>query len=248
MPYATNGDIRIHYQIEGEGPALVLHHGSFGSGSDWRDFGYTEALQRDYQLILIDARGHGASDKPHDQADYDMASRVSDVTSVLDAQHIQQAHFFGYSMGGWIGFGVAKYAPLRVRSLILGGAHPFAESLQGFRDGVSGGMAALISMLKQAYGPYMTPSMLERHQANDLEALLALSQDRTDLSDVLPSMRIPCLLFVGEADPRFTGVCECAESVKDATFFSLPECGHVAALGRRDLVLPHVAAFLSKHR
>ncbi len=53
----TNGDIRIHYQIEGAGAPLILHHGSFGSGSDWRDLGYTDALKRDNQLILIDARG-----------------------------------------------------------------------------------------------------------------------------------------------------------------------------------------------
>jgi pimeloyl-ACP methyl ester carboxylesterase len=247
MPYATNGGIRIHYQIEGEGSPLILHHGSFGSGSDWRDMGYTDALQGDHQLILIDARGHGASDKPHDPTAYDMASRVSDVTAVLDALQIQRANFFGYSMGGWIGFGIAKYAPLRVRSLILGGAHPFAESLQGFRDGVSGGMAGLISMLKQAYGLYMTPAMLERHRANDLQALLALSQDRTDFSDVFPTMNVPCLLFVGEADPRLAGVRESANAINDATFFSLPECGHVAALARRDLVLPHVTAFLSRH-
>jgi pimeloyl-ACP methyl ester carboxylesterase len=109
MPYATNGAIRIYYQLEGEGVPLILHHGSFASGSDWRDSAYSDALKRDHQLIMIDARGHGSSDKPHDPAAYDMASRVSDVVSVLDALEIRRAHFFGYSMGGWIGFGMAKY-------------------------------------------------------------------------------------------------------------------------------------------
>jgi pimeloyl-ACP methyl ester carboxylesterase len=222
------------------------HHGSFGSGSDWRDLGYTDFLKRTNQLILIDARGHGESDKPHDPSAYDMAARVSDVTSVLDALGLRRANFFGYSMGGWIGFGLAKYAPDRFHSLILGGAHPYAESLQGFRDGLSAGMAGFISVLQQAYGPIMTPAMLTRQEANDLQALLALSQDRTDFSDVLPTITTRCLLFVGEADPRLTGVRESARSIRDATFFSLPECGHVAAVGRHDLVIPHVTTFLAQ--
>ena len=61
VPYANNQGVRIHYEVEGSGPPLILHHGSFGSGLDWREFGYTDALKQDHQLILIDARGHGAS-------------------------------------------------------------------------------------------------------------------------------------------------------------------------------------------
>jgi len=173
-----------------------------------------------------------------------MALRVSDVTSVLDHLQIERANFFGYSMGGWNGFGCAKYAPTRFRLLIIGGAHPYAESVQGFRDALSGGMTSFISLLKQAYGPFITPDMLTRHEANDLEALLALSPDRVDFSEVLPRMTMPCLLFVGEDDPRLSGVRECARRIPDTKFFSLPGCGHAAGLARHDLVLPHVKAFL----
>ena len=130
MPYARNQGVRISYEVEGDGPPLVLQHGSACSSAEWREMGYRDVLRRDYQFILIDARGHGASDTPHEPAAYTLPLRVTDVTAVLDALSIQQAHYFGYSMGGWIGFGLAKYAPERVRTLILGGAHPYAESLQ----------------------------------------------------------------------------------------------------------------------
>lgn len=246
MPHATNGDIQIRYEIEGEGPPLVLHHGSFASGADWRDLGYAEELRHENQLILIDARGHGASYKPHDSAAYAMARRVSDVIAVLDDLKITSANFFGYSMGGWIGFGLARHAPTRFHSLILGGAHPFAENLQGFRDILSGGMVEFISTVKQVYGPFITPGILARHEENDLEALLALSQDRSDFSEVLPMMTMPCLLFVGEDDPRLNAVQECTHKIPGATFFSLPGCDHAAGLARHDLVLPHVTAFLKK--
>lgn len=185
---------------------MVFHHGSFASGADWRDLGYVDALKHENLLILMDARGHGASDKPHDPAAYDLALRASDVTSVLDDLKVERANFFGYSMGGWIGFGLAKYAPTRFHSLILGGAHPYAESIQGFRDVLRSGKTEFIALVKQAYGPFLSPDILARHEANDLVALLALSQDRADFSDVPPTMTMPCLLFVGEDDPRLGGV------------------------------------------
>ena len=102
MPYAHNGSVRIHYQVEGRGPALVLQHGFTESLVDWHESGYVEALRRDYRLILIDARGHGASDKPHHPDAYVLNRRVADVVAVLDALDIAKALYWGYSMGGWI--------------------------------------------------------------------------------------------------------------------------------------------------
>jgi len=61
-------------------------------------------LKDDYQLILIDARGHGASDKPHDPEAYRTETMVADVVSVLNDLNIEKAHFLGYSMGGQIGW------------------------------------------------------------------------------------------------------------------------------------------------
>ena len=68
MLYAHNQGVRIHFTVEGEGPPLVLQHGFASSLQTWYITGYVEALQSDYQLILVDARGHGGSDKPHDPA------------------------------------------------------------------------------------------------------------------------------------------------------------------------------------
>jgi pimeloyl-ACP methyl ester carboxylesterase len=125
MPYANSQGVRIHYQIEGAGVPLVLQHGFSDSLESWYEQGYVERLQDAYQLILIDARGHGASDKPHDSAAYDFQSNVADILAVLDALHIPTAHFLGYSMGGQIGFALAQYAAARFASLIIGGADPY---------------------------------------------------------------------------------------------------------------------------
>jgi pimeloyl-ACP methyl ester carboxylesterase len=186
MPHANNQGIRIYYEVQGAGPPLVLQHGSFGSGRDWRDFGYVEVLSRRYQLILVDARGHGNSDKPHDPAAYDLEFRVKDVTAVLDNLQISQADYCGYSMGGWIGFGLANYATERVRSLILGGAHPYPENMEAFRGLLPQEPVEFIKMVEQVFGPHMTPAIRERYLMNDLKALLASTRDRASLAYVLP--------------------------------------------------------------
>jgi|SRR6516164_9992871 pimeloyl-ACP methyl ester carboxylesterase len=157
MPYADNGSVRIHYEVEGEGPPLVLQHGFSESVVDWYETGYVKALKPDYRLILIDARGHGDSDKPHDPEAYLLNRRVGDVTAVLDALDIATAVYWGYSMGGWIGFGMANYAKERVRALVIGGQHPYSRSLVALRQlvqrGIAQGSGAFVAGMEEIFGP-----------------------------------------------------------------------------------------------
>jgi pimeloyl-ACP methyl ester carboxylesterase len=241
MPHVNNHGVRIYYEVEGAGAPLVLHHGTAQYGEIWQHFGYTSVLKRDRRLIVLDARGHGASDKPHEPSAYDLPLRVADVTAVLDALHIKRADYWGYSMGGWIGFGMAKYAPQRCRSLIIGGAQPFDEKMQPLPQEPPEFAAAIDKL----FGSYLTPELRARLLTNDLKALSVLTQDRASIADdVLPQMLMPCLLYVGEADPRFDHVKECLKVLANVKFFSLPGCDHVAAFARSDLVLPHAIGFL----
>jgi pimeloyl-ACP methyl ester carboxylesterase len=248
LPYARHQSIRIHYQLDGEGPALVLHHGLGGSLEVWRQLGYAAALRDNYKVIMLDARGHGASDKPHDRAAYGLLTLVEDVLAVLEALQLSKAHFLGYSMGGWIGLGLAKYAPERVESLVLGGTHAYAD--QSYVDAfgpLDGGdpeafLAALERVLEETVPPEVRPRLL----ANDLRALTAAAaQPRPSLEDVLPTMVMPCLLFVGEADGRRAAVEKCANQISHATLATIPGVSHVNALARSDVVLPHVIRFLA---
>jgi pimeloyl-ACP methyl ester carboxylesterase len=246
MPFVDNRGIRIHYQSVGDGPPVILHHGTFGSGPDWIERGYVEALKAEYQVILVDARGHGSSDKPHDPAAYDISLRASDVVSVMDDLGLLKADYFGYSMGGWIGFGLAQYAPTRFSSFVIGAAHPYAESMQPYRDRMPESPEAFVAIMEQWLGKLLTPTMRERLLKNDLEALRALTQDRVSIAEVLPSMRMPCLLFVGELDPRLAPMRQCASALANATMFTLPGYDHITTLWQADTIVPHVKSFLSK--
>ncbi len=223
MPYAENKGLKIHYRVEGEGPALVLQHGSTSALQAWELFGYTERLKPHYQLVMIDARGHGLSDKPHDSELYQLPLRVSDVVAVLDALDIRQAHYWGYSMGGWIGFGMAKYARSRLKSLIIGGAHPYADPAPDFY-GVDGRDPELfIKALESFAGVAFSREAKTWILGNDLQALAAAMHDRDSIEDVCSAIDLPCLLYAGGKDPRISKVTRCARLIKDAALLSFPE-------------------------
>ena len=70
MPYFDNEGIKIYYEIVGEGPPVVLIHGFPANLERWKETNWVTTLKEDYQLILLDCRGHGKSDKPHDESYY----------------------------------------------------------------------------------------------------------------------------------------------------------------------------------
>ena len=66
MPHIERDGVKIHYEAEGEGPAVLLSHGYQASGNMWR--GQVEALKSRYRVISWDMRGHAGSDSPADDA------------------------------------------------------------------------------------------------------------------------------------------------------------------------------------
>ena len=63
VPYAKCDDINIYYETVGQGQPLVLGHGGSYTLDMWKDWGYSHSLINDFQLIMLDFRGHGRSDK-----------------------------------------------------------------------------------------------------------------------------------------------------------------------------------------
>ena len=256
MPFANNKGVRIHYEVEGEGPPLVLQHGLTGSLEGWRENGYVDPLKGDYQLILVDARGHGASDKPHTPKAYLGTSMASDVVAVLDDLGIDRARFWGYSMGGRIGVFLATHFADRFHCFVLGGISPRfrPEERQEVALGIEamkrGGLAAYVAFRERTAGP-LPPEQKACILANDMGALFAAQEafvKTPSLWDKLPSIPVPCLLYTGEDDARFAGAKEAAAVIPHSEFFSLPGLNHAQGMARIDLVLPRVKAFLRKMR
>ena len=255
MPYASNDGVRIYYEVEGSGPPLVLHIGFLGSLDDWRRqyTRYVQALRDAYRLFLIDPRGQGRSDAPHDPSSYTLDQRVGDVLAVLDEENIQRVHYWGYSMGGWVGFALGASAPHRIVSLVLGGADPFAPDagpiaddawLRLFREG----MPAFVADW-QRRDPNMPAIMRERWLALDARAMAAAREAglmAPSLEDALPTIQTPTLIYFGTDDYPDRLPERAAAKMPNVTVVALDGLNDAQAMRRSDLILPHVEAFLDR--
>ncbi len=252
MPYADNAGTRIHYEVIGDGPPLVLQHGFTQSIEDWAESGYVDALRPHYRLILIDARGHGRSDKPRDEAAYALHHRVADVTAVLDAEGIARAHFWGYSMGGFIGFGMARHAPERLDALVIGGSHPYARNAETnrawLREVIAAGGASVLAATIEKIAGHVTPAYAERLRAADLEVFLACVPSSDTIEDMLAGMTMPVCLYCGDADPAFPLAQSGSQRIPNARFVVLPGLAHLPAFSLSGIVLPPIMAFLADSR
>lgn len=260
MPYATNRDdgTGIHYTVEGSGPPLLLFHGSGNSSDLWRGLGYVDALRDHYSLILMDGRGHGRSAKPHDEDAYSMELVVADIVAVLDALEIERTHYFGYSWGGRVGYGIGRYAPDRFRSLIIGGGSYATEP--GWFDRLifpgaletiaSEGMMSFLDAWEQHLGTSLPDEIRAMYLANDAEALAAClrrSDREPSFEDALPRMTMPVLTVTGDQDlERLEQSRGAAARLPDGTFVALPGADHTRAILQREAILPHVREFLQR--
>jgi len=113
--------VRIHYDVAGQGQPVVLVHGLYSSARmNWEMPGTMALLAGNYQVIALDNRGHGESDKPTKDGSYGV-KMAEDVVRLMDHLHIAKAHLVGYSMGGMIVMKVLTTHPERVSSAVLGG-------------------------------------------------------------------------------------------------------------------------------
>ncbi len=260
MPYATNNGVKIYYEVEGQGPPLILAHPSGATLDRWRQCGWTDALRDTYTLVLFDARGYGRSGKPHDVSAYELSLRLTDVTAVLDHLGIKKAHYFGYSMGAQIGFWLAIRATERFDSFILGGMSSYRgevvqKAIQEGKDVLLYQMRVddpekALLLQEQFLGHPMTKEEKDSVLANDARAQLALVLSlrawRSLTDDELSRITAPCLLLCGNLDPRYSEAMESARHISQATFVSLPGLDHSAVFRRSAVALPHVKEFLAK--
>ena len=120
---ATNG-INLYYELHGSGPLVVLIPGLGYDG--WMYSRMIPGLAEQFQVISIDNRGSGLSDKP--AGPYTAQMLAADVIGLLDEFGAAKAHILGHSMGGFIAQALAIDYPERVDRLVLsatnfGGPH-----------------------------------------------------------------------------------------------------------------------------
>jgi N-formylmaleamate deformylase len=116
MPYVETNGISVHYaRLGGQKPPLLLCHGIMDSGACWPRV--AAVLSKDYDLIMLDARGHGLSDAP--ESGYTWQALAEDVAGVISALGLSKPGILGHSMGASTASIVAARYPDRVGFLVL---------------------------------------------------------------------------------------------------------------------------------
>lgn len=257
MPFATSTDgAQIFYTETGQGEPLVLSHGGTHTWESWEDLGYVERLKDHFRLILIDSRGHGGSDKPHDSAAYAFPQQVDDVVAVVDHLGLERFHFWGYSIGAQISFQLAARVPSRVQTFVAYGGHPFPPSaddrafIHEINVTLQQGMQEWVNQMETrgVFAQYPNPTARKaRLLAADADAQIALNNacaEDTGIAEYLSDISTPCLLIAGEHDGVNDLARQAAKDLPIADFVSVGGIGH--AMVHAHTILPYAFAFFER--
>ena len=219
-----------------DAPTVMCVHGFASSCRDnWVNTGWVRDLTRaGYRVLGVDQLGHGASDKPHDAAEYSMDALVNDLVTVLDTYLLDTVVYAGYSLGARVGWQLAVQAPHHVERAVLGGipdgrplvrlqieqVRAYAEQGNPIEDRVTQN--------------YVTLS--ERVPGNELLALVALAEGMR-LGDADPDIAHPplqpVLFATGSEDAILEQSKLLAAATPNGTFLELPGRHHFNAPGSR---------------
>jgi 3-oxoadipate enol-lactonase/4-carboxymuconolactone decarboxylase len=171
----------------------------------------TRDLLPHFRVLRYDTRGHGASDVP--PSDYSIERLARDVIALTDALGIAEFAFCGLSMGGMIGQWIAASAPDRITHLMLANTTPRADAavMETRRKTVlDNGMAAVADTVM---GRFFSPETLTRHDPDvaSVRRTLLNTDPRgyagccaairdMDHTGLLPQIRVPTLIIVGDKD------------------------------------------------
>jgi len=236
MPFLTvPGPLNLAYEVLGEGPPIVLVHGfASNRGMNWRAPNWYDTLTKaGRQVIALDVRGHGQSDKPHRHEAYNESELAADVVRLLDHLGHAQADVMGYSMGGFIALRVLHDAPDRVRRAIVAGV---GENYYGRgrleSEAIAAGLRARDPSEVVGAVP-RTFRVFAEQSNNDLEALaLCMTRRRHSFTaEEFAGLAVPMLIVVGEKDNITGPPGLLAEALPHARVVIVPGRDHMSSVG-----------------
>jgi pimeloyl-ACP methyl ester carboxylesterase len=253
---------RLHVDVDGAGPTIVLAHGLGGSA---RNFGpQMRALKDRYRVIRYDARGHGRSDAPHEASAYTPVTFVADMGRVMDDAGVTNAVVGGLSMGAGMALRFALAHPARVRGLVLCAFPASADDSEGFaakalrfaetieRDGLEAAGDVYVWGPSTRLDPnavhFVQQGFLEHPPhglALTLRGVIAKQPPVAAMRDDLATLRAPVLVVVGSEDaPSRRASDELAEALPRSRVVVVPGAGHVVNLQKPDEVSAAMHEFI----
>ena len=227
-----------------EAPWVTFIHGAGGSSSIW--YKQIKDFRKEFNVLLIDLRGHGKSKKlkPFPLARYSFEMLGNEVIEVLDYLKIERSHFVGISLGTIIIRELAERFPNRISSMVMGGAvmklNVRGQLLMRLGDLLKGVLPYLI--LYRFFAWVIMPRKTHRESRNlfineakklyqkEFKKWFALTAQVNPLLKWfrIKESRVPALYIMGEEDHMFLpSISKLVKDHSNALLHVIPNCGHV---------------------
>lgn len=241
---------------------VTFVHGAGGSSSIWykqiRDFG------KEYNVLLVDLRGHGKSKKhvPEKRKRYSFDTIGDEVIEVLDHLKIQSSHFVGISLGTIIIREITERHPGRTKSMVLGGA-VMKLNIRGqilMRTGALFKSVLPYLVLYKLFAFIIMPKKKHRESRNlfinEAKKLYQKEFKRwfTLISQVNPLLSffrikdcgVPTLYVMGSEDHMFLpSISKLVKNHPSSQLSVVENCGHVVNVEQPEVFNSVVLAFLA---
>jgi len=266
---------RQHYHEAGEGPVLLLLHGSGPGVTGWANFaGNLPLFAKHFRLIILDLPGYGGSAPAEGNP---MASAADAVIHFMDALGIARAHIIGNSFGGVVGALIAAHHPGRVdRFVTIGGVgygifsafpgeginlltefaeDPTRERMAAWLRSMVYDQAIITDQLiderfRQATEPVTLATTRKLYSRAGVRALAESAQGPNHVQSFahLPSIQAPTLLAWGR-DDRVSALDRALlpmRMIPNCELHVFPHCGHWAMIERKAEFESLVLGFLQR--
>jgi pimeloyl-ACP methyl ester carboxylesterase len=234
MPYATIRNLKLYYEIHGEGETIILLHHGFGCTKMWKDV-YPALVQAGYRVVMYDRRGYGRSQKGNDFLEFYLSDRfrpecVEDLAELKAQLGIGPCHLVGQCEGGVVAADYAARHPNLVRSLVTSSTQCFSKVPMTELNAMK--FAKTFSELD----PEMKAKFLDWHGEKNAEPLFnqfrlyggAYGKDYFDLRNTLRTVTCPSLVIYPDRSFIFDVEQGVAfyRHLLDGELVVLPNCGH----------------------
>lgn len=215
--------VELYYAIYGKGRPVILLHPGLGNGDYWAN--QVGPLSQDYQVIVVDLRGHGRSTGSDQPLTYELMA--DDVVRLIKTLNIKQPVIVGWGDGAVVGLEMAMRYPKRIGKLVafgltydVSGQQPGVDQTQTFIDYVH---KAVADHRKLSPQPGRSEATFDQ-----LEALWAVAPRHTPAD--LGKVKTPTAVIAAEYDEWVTiqHMEEAARLLPNSQIVVLPRTSHFA--------------------
>lgn len=262
---ASNGTKLHYYRTGGEKPPIMLIHGITDDALCWTRL--AKDLEANYDVIMLDQKGHGKSDDPDDG--YDFKTIAAEVAELIKTLGLKKPVLLGHSLGAMTSLSVGAYYHNLPRALILEDPPPFWKTaLQTEEDVESkGDIRTWLSVSKRmTIDELFTLGREERKLSEEEIALWADAKHRFSPKlinlvgnyerlddDYTERMRgIPCPTLLISADPALGAIIKSEDAsylqhfIPQTQHVNIPNAGHSIHREKYDDFLMIVRTFLKE--